>query len=218
MPKTPTQVVSHWNVLIEGLQASPMDFYAAVEQAVEKRSIPESERSRVDWHEGTLLSAKREYLRVKRKEYAVDICGAPFGNGFFVSEWGGEFRRGPLALLIILFSLALVFFSCLKAFGLGVGIVVGVILDPLLVYGLARNAPSEIEGWDDPLIALPGFGPFYQLVFHPPTYYHIDTANMFWTAVHAAVQEVIDGMTKAQGLRALTAEERKPVMREFWQR
>src|SRR5688572_29442528 len=94
-------VVSHWYHLIEGLGASPLEFYASVEQAIERRQIPDSGRSRIDYREGGLLSAKREYLRVRRKEYTFDICGAPFGTGFFVSWWlveplgclGGLFRR-----------------------------------------------------------------------------------------------------------------------------
>ena len=41
---------------------------------------------------------------------------------------------------------------------------------------------------------------------------------MFQKAVHNAVLEVIDEMTTANGLRALGESERKPIMREFYQR
>jgi hypothetical protein len=37
-----------------------------------------------------LLSAKREYLHVRRGKLAFDICGAPFGTGFFLSCWLAE--------------------------------------------------------------------------------------------------------------------------------
>jgi len=159
MATTPTTILGHWSVLIEGLQASPLDFFAQVEAALEKRQIPGAKRSRVDWREGGLLSAKREYLRVRRYEYVLDICGAPFGTGFFVSWWLGEYK------------------GC-----------------------LGENLP------------------LLTAIFRRPTYYRIDTANMFRTAVDGAVQEVIGQMTQAKGLRQLTLEERKPVLREFWRK
>ena len=91
MPKAPaTMIISHWNTLIEGLTVSPKEFFASVEQTLETKLIPSIKRSRVDWREGGIMSAKREYLRVVRKKLAFDICGAPFGNGFFISWWLGE--------------------------------------------------------------------------------------------------------------------------------
>ncbi len=157
-----TVIISHWYQLIEGLQASPMEFYTAVERAVEQRQIPDARRSRVDWREGGLLSAKREYLRVARKQYIFDICGAPFGNGFFVSWWLGEPE------------------GCLTGF--------------------------------------PFLGPVLEFLGQPRTYYQIDTALMFQSVVHTAVLEVVDGLTTAKGLRALSESERKPILREFFQR
>lgn len=127
-----------------------MEFYSSVESAVERRQIPDGGRSRVDWREGGLLSAKREYLRVRRNEYTFDICGAPFGTGFFVSWWLTE----PL--------------GCLG--------------------GIFRRRT---------------------------TYYRIDTALMFQEAVHSGVLEVIDGMTSAKGIRALSELERKPILRSL---
>lgn len=91
MPKAPaTMIFSHWNTLIEGLKVSPKEFFTHVEKALETKLIPDTRRSRADWREGGIMSAKREYLRVLRKKYAFDICGAPFGNSFFISWWLGE--------------------------------------------------------------------------------------------------------------------------------
>jgi hypothetical protein len=55
-------------------------------------------------------------------------------------------------------------------------------------------------------------------LFSPLTYYKLDTATMFQSVVHDAVQEVIDAATTAKGIRALTADERKPIMRDFFKR
>ena len=112
---------------------------------------------------GGILSAKREYLRVRRKELAYDICGAPFGNGFFFSSWLGEV--------------------------------------PSLFWRM--------------VLLIPFFGIWFRWMFHRQTYYRADTAAMYQALVHAAVLEVVDSMTKQQGLRQLTDFEKKPVMRSF---
>jgi hypothetical protein len=54
---------------------------------------------RVDWSEGGLLSAKREYLRATYGRYSFDICAAPFGKDFFFSWW--LTRRRPESALLM---------------------------------------------------------------------------------------------------------------------
>src|ERR1051326_5659672 len=80
-------VISHWCTLIENLQASPMEFYGAVEAAISRRQVPETTNDHVEYKESGVLSAKRVYLHVTREKLVFDICGAPFGTGFFVSWW-----------------------------------------------------------------------------------------------------------------------------------
>src|SRR3989337_2241358 len=94
-------VFSHWYHLLEGLQESPMSFYESLESAIKKRELPDIAISRVDYHEGGVFSAKREYLRVSRQNQVFDVCAAPFGAGFFVSWWLGELKPswGPVAAL-----------------------------------------------------------------------------------------------------------------------
>ena len=94
-----SMVISHWYNLMENLQASPKEFYASVEESIQKRQVPNIKISHVDWKEGGILSAKREYLRIKRNENIFDICGAHFGNGFFVSWWLCGIPSGFLYLL-----------------------------------------------------------------------------------------------------------------------
>lgn len=165
MAVTPKVVLAQWSTLVEGLQWSPKDFYASVEQSIQRRQLPDIFLSRVNYAEGGPFSAKREYLRVTRKDHIFDICGAPFGTGFFFSSWLGERPRGCLAVLLII---------------------------PLLNIFVAA--------------------------FRRETYYKMDTAMMFQESVHNAVLEVIDGLTTARGMRALSELERKPVMRNFFSR
>jgi hypothetical protein len=96
---TPPNIFSHWFQMIEGLQFSPSTFYETVEQQVKERGIPNVKIKQVTCSEGGTFSAKRIYLRVKRKEIIFDICGAPFGKGFFVSWWLGEKPRGIIHLI-----------------------------------------------------------------------------------------------------------------------
>lgn len=96
----------HWSTLVEGLEASPQECYAAIEEAIERREIPGARTSRVTYNEGGFLSADRIYLRVNRKQLGIDICAAPFGKGFFFSWWLGELPPsnvlGCLASLLLL--------------------------------------------------------------------------------------------------------------------
>jgi hypothetical protein len=57
--------------------------------------------------------------------------------------------------------------------------------------------------------------PMLAIFARPWTYYRVDTANMFQTATHAAVLEVIDAITQSQGLKPLPESERKPIMKEL---
>lgn len=67
------------------------------------------------------------------------------------------------------------------------------------------------------LLALPVFGRLFWLMNKPMTYYRLDTALMFQESVHSALMEVIDELTSANGVRTLTEEERKPIMRDFFE-
>jgi hypothetical protein len=62
---------------------------------------------------------------------------------------------------------------------------------------------------------MPLIGRIYEWIFAPTTYYSIDTALMFQEAVHNAVFEVVDCMTAAKGVRALSEAERKPILKKF---
>jgi len=88
-PRIPI-ILSHWHHLTENLTASTQEFYGQLEHTISTRNLDVVNWSRVEFHEGGALSAKREYLRVVRREHIFDICAAPYGNGFFISWWLGE--------------------------------------------------------------------------------------------------------------------------------
>jgi hypothetical protein len=61
-------------------------------------------------------------------------------------------------------------------------------------------------------------GLIYHWLFRRLTYYRIDTMLMFRSAVEGAVSDAVNARFAKNGLRALTEEERKPIMREFLRR
>ena len=85
MAKPAPILLSHWHHSIPNLQESPQKFYNALVETISECNIPGIDISRIDYREGGVFSAKRLYLRVRRKEYIFDICAAPFGSGFFFS-------------------------------------------------------------------------------------------------------------------------------------
>ncbi|MDA2932945.1 zinc ribbon domain-containing protein [Acidobacteria bacterium AH-259-D05] len=215
----PLLLLSHWGVLLQGLQISSMEFYVSVQRAIAGRGLPDTEMSHVKWPEGGIFSAKRVYLRVRRKDHVFDICGAPFGNGFFVSWWLGETPTVSILYLLAMFlAISLLISLAIYAYDTwGLVIAVLVTLAGLLVTFrlLARPAAETLDYY---LLQLPWVGTLYERFFRPITYYRIDTALMFQAAVDGAVKEVIDELTKAKGLRALSELERKPIMRDFLRR
>lgn len=159
-------VLSRWHQLYENMTESSQETYRAMEEAIRKRNLPQVRLARINHHEGGIFSAKREYLRVKRKELIYDICAAPYGNGFFFSWWLCERPSSFWALVTLI---------------------------PLIGIWLCNT-------------------------LRPYTYYRMDTVAMFQDSVHSAVLEVVDDMTKAKGLRALTELERKPILKRLFEK
>lgn len=213
-------VISHWYKLMENFQASPKEFYASVEEALKRRQVPDIVLSRIDWKEGGVLSAKREYLRVKRKKLTFDICGAPFGNGFFFSWWLAEVppSSGLLWAILLLAVVAGIVNYLLKTFGMLQGLLLTAAVVPLLLYLVGKAVRQGLLGSEDAVIAIPVIGSLYVWIFKPVTYFKIDTTTMFQETVRLSVLEVIDGMTTGKGIRGLSELDRKPIMREFYKR
>jgi hypothetical protein len=210
--RLPSEIHSHWNHLYEGLQTSPLDFYRCVEEAIERRHVPDATRSRVSWHQGGLGSAKREYLRVTRGALNFDIGAAPFGTGFFFSYWLVGPTHALRYLLLLLLILAIIVGITLKFFGLGLGSALCVVFVPAVLLLLGDAIRKGRFGSEESVIAIPIVGRIYEAIFLPTTYYKVDTESMFWAAVHEAVMDVIDGLTTTQGVRPLTERERVPIL------
>lgn len=222
MPRKPKSVLSHWHHLEENLSTSAIAFYEAIEVAVKAREAPDLEFSRVTWKEGGVLSASREYLRVKRGRIAFDLCAAPYGNGQFFSWWMAEVPGDPMVYIaaLLLGGLAFLiggalFWNLFDGCGgiimgglfLFIGIPVAFFLLGKMVQEGAFPGLSEEE-----VLAIPFLGWLYEVIFQPSTYYRLDTALMFQETVRRAINEVLSDTLTGQGLRALSEEELRPSM------
>lgn len=233
MPRQP-ELVSHWYTLIDGLNASSEECYRQVATDLRDRSIRDLEIAQIVWQESGLLSAKRVYLRVSRGRSVFDICAAPFGNGFFFSwrlailppQYGLLFA----VLLILATGAGYTIFSGVPQYTLWrdspklyhyltlfpffpptteLGILAGFAAFVLMLIII------RVFGGAEAVQAIPLIGWLYKICFAQDTYYRIDTALMFQESVRRAVTDVIDGLIKQQGLRALSDQERQPRLRDF---
>lgn len=225
-------VVTYWSKLIESFHVSSSDFYASVVEGVDLRKIPYLFTHRVFLSEGGILEGEREYLTIEGERHFVDVCAAPFGTGFFFSTRLRERRARLVPLYWGLFALAtFVIWRLMIALfvdgasphiGLGeltmlrlVGPAVLLPLSGLIVLWLV--ALTSRAGRFEPeaaVLATPLVGALYRNVFAPETYFRIDTAVMFRTAVQQAVLEAIEEIGQSKGLRA-HGEDERPVHPEL---
>ena len=222
-------VLSHWHTLIDIFNTSSLDFYEAVEEAVSQRELPDLKFGRVMFKERGLASAKREYLRIRRENVAFDICAAPYGKGFFFSWW--LVRPGPkhpwawllgtlfafavwLSILLGTLSATLEEDSLSQVAGC-LGFLFLLASLPTAVVGMAFGIRQGYILDEEIVMDLPWIGWLYVLLFNPQTYYRLDTALMFRDSVARAVNEVINGLLEEKGLRALSADELKPTVRDL---
>lgn len=220
MARRPDRVVSHWYHYVEGFSTSALAFYMAVEEAVQRRDIPDVALSRVTFKEGGIASADREYLRIGRRRTVFDLCAAPFGrDGYFFSWWLVELPGNPwlwlgltaaagLAFVLLLGLLFLIFGrSCAGAVAAAITAFAAI---PTGLFLLGWGVKEGAIGYEEDVLAIPVVGWLYERLFQPATYYRMDTALMFQEAVRASVNEVLAGILGDQGVRVPSQEEWAP--------
>lgn len=207
----------HGYLAVPDFSISTREFYAAIEEELQRRKVPGLEITRVDFAEGGLLSANREYLCMKREMLVFDICAAPFGTAFFFS-W--RFAEIPIPvrlwqILVLLLLIALIFGGLWSQFGLVIGpsiLVAGL----LLFCVLARQSVSiGLADLDATLIKTPVIGPIYMRWLRKETYYRLDTRLMYVETVSSVVRQIIDEFTSAKGVKLEQAREFSTLLERY---
>lgn len=209
------QLLSYWCKLFPSVTYAPGDFYALVAEHLAAQQVPALEVNRVLLRQSGPFSPGRLYFELRRERLVFEICGAPFGTGFFVSSRLFDRRREATLLDLALLFLAIGMCGAPVAFRFGwvwgVIAVTGIIA---LLASVMRLAATETLAWLDRTLAdLPFLGLIYERFFHPDTYYRHDTNNAYREAVHLAVLRAIDDMTTKKGLQPLADDERRPILR-----
>ncbi|MFT5890393.1 MAG: hypothetical protein ACI9Y7_000483 [Dokdonia sp.] len=78
---------STWDHLINDFSFSSKEFYTLLTKELREKGITGVRYERVALKEGNIFSSRRQYLRIRWKDYHFDVCAAPFGKGFFLSWW-----------------------------------------------------------------------------------------------------------------------------------
>lgn len=202
-------VLVHWYALLPNFQASTSDFYNAVESELTEKKIPGLEITREDFAEGGLLSAKREYLRLRRERLVFDICSAPFGKTWFFSC---RFAEIPFVLrvwevLVLLAMLAGIVLLYISIFGVFVGsIIFGVTILALMLL-LSNTVALGLHDLDAVLLKIPVIGACYEALFRRESYYREDTRLMYCEIVDKIVKAKVEETTAAKGVKLVEYKE-----------
>lgn len=168
--------------------------------------------------EGGLLSAKREYLRLKRERLVFDICAAPFGTGYFFSFRFVELPLGIKAgeMLIFIVGIFLIFGLLLKIFGFILGIIAMLALLGGSIWIMRNAVQLGLKDLDATLLKTPIIGPLYEIVFRKETYYREDTRLMYLSIVDYITKALVDEVTAAKGIKLVRRYERKSILGDLY--
>ena len=194
-----TDVLRYWYVVFDNFDTPVSEFYQAIEHDLEVRELTGLEVSRIEYAEGGMLSARREYLRMRRERLVFDICAAPFGTSWLFSC---RFAFIPASFGIWDFVVTLVTFACLVWFYAALfGLILGSILlaaSLMALVLLMRNAVvMGLTDLDASLIQVPVVGALYETFIRKETYYREDTRNAYCDIVEKVVKARIEELGAA---------------------
>jgi hypothetical protein len=219
------EVIEHWYALVPGFTLSTKEFYEAVEKELKERQVPGLDMASVDFAEGGVLSAKREYLRMTRERLVFDVCAAPFGTAYFFScrfaEIPAVVQLWQLLVLLVAFGICVLFsfVACAKIFGILTPFIwpIGwIVLVVFIIYILRNAVAMGLKDLDAMLIKSPVIGAVYEAWFRKDTYYRQDTRLMYCDTVNAVVKATVEDVTGAKGIKLIRFNEYSPILGELY--
>lgn len=210
--RKPEEIRPPTYALIDGFQTSTDAFYKSIEDELIARQVPGLDLMRLDYREGGLLSAKRDYLRMRRERLTFDLCSAPFGTSWFFSY---RFCEIPAPFpfwqfLVVIGLIAALAAGYLALFGqLWGGVIIG-----MTVLGFAlllRNTLTlGLENFDAWLLTVPVFGRVYEILFRKETFFRQDTRFMYAEMLERIIQDKIKTVTASEGIEKVEFIEARP--------
>ena len=198
--------------LIDGFETSTDAFYQSIEDELQARQVPGLELMRLDFREGGPLSAKRDYLRMRRERLTFDLCSAPFGTSWFFSyrfcEIPAPFPLGHLLIAMALTAALVALYIALFGLLWG-GIIIGMTFlgFALLLRNTLTLGFDDFDAW---LLTVPVFGRVYELLFRKETFFRQDTRYMYVEMVERIIQDKIKQVTAAEGIDKVEFIEARP--------
>jgi hypothetical protein len=223
--KRKAEVLQHWIAFVEGFDLVPSEFYSSIEAELKARDVPGMEMSRIEFSEGSVLSAKRLYLRMLRERLVFDVCAAPFGKSFFFSC---RFAEIPAVVQVwqLLVLAAVLAFCGLASLAIFTRLFGGLtfILWPLAcllvpiaaIYVMRNSGAMGLKDLDKTLIRIPVLGAVYEAWIRRDTYYRQDTRLMYLETVGGVVKHLAEEAVASKGLKLLTQYEQTPILGEIY--
>jgi len=200
----------HWT--FEQFECSPNEFYNSIEQELASRKLPGLTIERIEHKEGGILSAKRDYLRIRRERLVFDFCLAPFGTYWFISR-----RYSLIPFTLELWHVIAVFLLLAGVAGFYIlifGLVLGLSIFGGSILGIAllmRNLVSMgMQDLDAALLQIPVIGVIYESFFRRETYYREDTRNAYVDIVDAIAKAKIDALVQQHGAKLVAYRDETP--------
>lgn len=150
--------------------------------------------------DGFNFSSEEFYKRLKQELYSHGIKNV--NTHFVFLEEGGMFSRRRTYLRVNWKGLQ--YDICAAPFGNGF----------FISWWLMYNNSF----WKIVMAKIPFVGGWLVRKWFPVTYYKIDSASMFMSYAHESVLKVIEDITNDSGVKALSADQRKPILNNIFKR
>lgn len=152
----PSEAIASWNHMVDEFHFSTEEFYKLLEEKIKQRELPDVKTKTRNISQGGLLSKKRLYFEVTRKDYIFHVCAAPFGKSYFFSWY----------------------------------------------------LRVKMSRWQELIVRIPYIGASIVKNMQYQSYYQLDTANMFKSAVHHCITDAIDDVLDPKGSKLSELERR----------
>jgi hypothetical protein len=202
------EILSRWHQSVEDLSTSTLAFYDSIEKAIRAKELPVT-TERMSRHEGSVLSATREYLQLEYDRHVFLITAFPFGKNFFFGWQLGRKLPSLLAVgCLVAVGIPVLLALCIAWMGLLKGVASFILLLGLLLFFIGPSFFREASDFREALSALPIIGPMCQKLFNGDAYYRDSSRVVFEESIHWIVLDVLAGVRSIAKLSPLTDAEK----------